>query len=119
MGQHYHVFFHKRRYSYGSPVCGLLSLIVYGALLYYMIVKFAAIIMIEDYVNVEQFKPIDFTDNNITMGHFFESVDMQFVFDMVSNDTKTWYCPNFLDIATLESQNPDKNITLTITYDLK
>lgn len=45
MGQHYHVFFHKRRYSYGSPVCGLLSLIIYSLLLYYLVIKFASVFM--------------------------------------------------------------------------
>ena len=52
MGQHYHVFFHKRRYSYGSPVCGLFSVIVYAALLYYMALKFFGVIVMADYVNV-------------------------------------------------------------------
>lgn len=97
MGQHYHVFFHKRRYSYGSPVCGAISLLVYAGLLYYMIVKFMGIIMMKDYVNVEQFKPINFTDNNITIGHFFESINFQIVFDMQYNETSSWYCPTFLE----------------------
>lgn len=52
MGQHYHVFFHKRRYSYGSPICGFFSMIVYAALLYYMAVKLWAVIVMKDYVNV-------------------------------------------------------------------
>ena len=64
-----------------------------------MIIKFAGIIQKKDYVTVEEFKPINFTDNNITVGHFFKTVELQIVFDMVQKDTTTWYCPNFLDIA--------------------
>lgn len=37
---------------------------------------------------------------------------------MVSNDTTTWYCPNFLDIATLSSQNPDRVLNLTISSNI-
>lgn len=71
MGQHYHVFFHKRRYSYGSPICGALSLIVYSALLYYMVIKFKAVIDVDNYDTLSEFKPINFTDNGITLGRFF------------------------------------------------
>lgn len=60
LGQHYHVFFHKRRFSYGSPICGFLSLFVYAALLYYMIIKLIAIFTISTLVNVELYNPINF-----------------------------------------------------------
>lgn len=117
MGQHYHVFFHKRRYSYGSPVCGCLSLIVYALLLYYMGLKIAGVVMKSEYVNVEQFKPINFTDNGITLGHFFETVELQIVYDMVQNDTVIYYCPFFQDMATLRTENPSKIIYLNLTSD--
>ena len=90
MGQHYHVFFHKRRYSYGSPVCGFLSLIVYAALLFYMGQKFLGLILKKDYVNVETFKPIDFTSYNLDIGSFFQKVNMQIKFDTYFNTT--WDC---------------------------
>lgn len=104
MGQHYHVFFHKRRYSYGSPVCGCLSLIVYAALLTYIILKFKAVILKEDYTNLEEFKPISFDPAlGVTVGRFFKTVNLEFVWDMVTNDSSTWYCPNYLDKASLIS----------------
>jgi hypothetical protein len=62
MGQHYHVFFHKRRYSYGSPVCGVISVVVYALLLYYMALKLWNVIVMADYVNVQKFMPIKFDD---------------------------------------------------------
>jgi hypothetical protein len=70
-----------------------------------MILKFKAVIMMEDYTTLEEFKPISFDDQGlgVTVGRFFETVNLQFVFDMVSNDTSTWYCPNYLDKATLVS----------------
>jgi hypothetical protein len=81
MGQHYHVFFHKRRYSYGSPICGCLSLFVYAGLLIYVIFRFKAVILKEDYTNLEEFKPINFDPSlGVNVGRFFHTVDLQFVF---------------------------------------
>jgi len=87
MGQHYHVFFHKRRFSYGSPVCGLFSVIVYAALLYYMALKFIGVIMMKDYVNVQKFKPINFDEYTISVGEFFQMSNMNVVFDIYLNDS--------------------------------
>jgi hypothetical protein len=78
MGQHYHVFFHKRRYSYGSPVCGFFSLLIYIALLYYMTIKFIAVINKSEYVLVEQFKPLNLEQNNLTLYKFFDTLQLNF-----------------------------------------
>lgn len=78
MGQHYHVFFHKRRYSYGSPVCGFFSLLIYIALLYYMTIKFIAVINKSEYTLVEQFKPLNLEQNNLTLYKFFDTLQLNF-----------------------------------------
>jgi hypothetical protein len=77
MGQHYHVFFHKRRYSYGSPVCGFFSLIIYAALLFYITIKFKGVILKPTLINVEEYKPIDFTNyTSLTIYSFLNSTEL-------------------------------------------
>ena len=58
MGQHYHVLYHKRRSSYASPFCGILTLLLYAAILYYMFIRFKAVIMNEEYTLLEEFRPL-------------------------------------------------------------
>jgi len=119
LGQHYHVFFHKRRFSYGSPICGFLSLFVYAALLFYVIIKLIGIFTISNYVNVELYNPINFKGNNITIGNFLQKIELEIVFDMQLNDSTTWFCPNLEQIALLRADNPPMYLPLSVSFDLK
>jgi hypothetical protein len=42
---------------------------------------------------------------------------MNVVFDIYLNESRTWYCGNFMDNSTLISQNPDMVIPLIYNYD--
>lgn len=96
MGQHYHVFFHKRRYSYGSPVCGLISLIVYALLLFYMFLKFYLVFTKANYVNVEMYKPINFGSNNLTIKNFLNSIDLEIEVSKYQGYKSFLNCTQFL-----------------------
>jgi len=96
MGQHYHVFFHKRRYSYGSPVCGLISLIVYALLLFYMFLKFYLVFTKANYVNVEMYKPINFGSNNLTIKNFLNSIDLEIQISKYQDNNTFVSCTQFL-----------------------
>jgi hypothetical protein len=111
MGQHYHVFFHKRRYSYGSPVCGLISLIVYALLLFYMGFKFYQVFSKANYVNVEMYKPIDFEDHTISIYEFLKSIDLEIGISNNQND-----CIDFLqsNLTKISTQNPSLELELTV-----
>lgn len=111
MGQHYHVFFHKRRYSYGSPVCGLISLIVYALLLFYMGLKFYQVFSKANYVNVEMYKPIDFEDHTISIYEFLKSIDLEIGISNNQND-----CIDFLqsNLTKISTQNPSLELELTV-----
>jgi hypothetical protein len=117
MGQHYHVFFHKRRYTYGSPVCGFFSLLIYIALLYYMTIKFIAVINKSEYILVEQFKPLDLEHNNLTLYKFFDTLQLNFaVVRMDTNFQVIYDCQEFLDqdYFTAEVHNPELSLTLRV-----
>ncbi len=116
MGQHYHVFFHKRRYSYGSPVCGFISLVVYLLIIYYMILKFYLIFARANYTNVETYKPIDFGNNNITISDFLQSIDMEIAIKMYQNETYYVDCTNFItnNQTTLTTNNPPMQLELYV-----
>ena len=121
MGQHYHVFFHKRRYSYGSPVCGFFSLLIYLGLLFYMVVKFKAVFDKSEYVTVEQFKPINLEENNISMYDFFESIKLNFaVFRIDVNFNVISNCNQFIDESyfTIDVKNPNIFVNVKVNYTL-
>jgi hypothetical protein len=59
-------------------VCGFFSLIIYLALLYYMVIKFAAVINKSQYVTVESFKPLDLDENNLKVKNFFDTIQLEF-----------------------------------------
>ena len=110
MGQHYHVFFHKRRYSYGSPVCGLISVIVYLLLIYYMLLKFYLVFIRANYNNVETYKPIDFNSNNLTISNFLTSIDLEITIQRDQNQTTIYNCYYFIDnnFTILKTNIPDQ-----------
>jgi hypothetical protein len=91
-------------------------LIIYLALLYYMVIKFVAVFNKSQYVTVESFKPLDLDENNLKIYEFFDSIKLDFaVYRTDVNYTLFLDCNQFLELNYFKIQtDPPLNLKLAV-----
>jgi hypothetical protein len=96
LGQHHHVFFHKSRYSYASPITGFLSILIYMSILYYACIRFYTVFSPTNFdTPLILYKPLNFTeDTSLTIGKFFQSAQMH-VYFQIGFDSWSWNCSTY------------------------
>lgn len=80
-------------------MCGFFSLIIYIALLYYMVIKFVAVFNKSQYVTVESFRPLDLDDNNLKIYEFFDSIKLEFAVNRIDLNYSVFLdCNQYLEL---------------------
>ncbi len=78
-------------------------MLLFIAILYYAILSFKAVICLEQYDLVEEYRPIDFNDNNLTVGGFFRTIDLHIEFYLPYILSE---CSDYNENITFSSTNP-------------
>ena len=87
LGQHQHVWYHKYRYSYASPITGFISLVIYANLLFYTVTRFLDIGFERTFNTLTLYQPLDLSlDTTLTVGQFFTAAGLHFFYTVVPGD---------------------------------
>lgn len=118
LGQHYTVFYHKRRSYFTSLCCGVITTILYIFVLFYAVTRFKSIFDRAEYDVVEEYKPLSLNQEELTFDTFIDTSELVIQFirpweTVYYKDCSELYAAN----VTLISSNPDGKLAFTLTND--
>ncbi|CDW81249.1 UNKNOWN [Stylonychia lemnae] len=117
LGQHYSVFYHKRRSYFTSLTCGIITFIFYCLILWYTFYTFWKVIARSEYDIVEEYKPLDFTSHSLDTQTFIDTSDFviqiprQWLSILISCEAL------FRNNITLVTTNPKRTLSFKLIED--